>query len=105
MLEKTDLLPISKKELDKLVDLLEENPEMSVDVIGHTDSSGDAGRNKELSKKRAEQVEEYLVEKGIDRKRINAQGYGENYPLASNSTTAGRLKNRRIEIIVSRPIP
>lgn len=101
----TDLLPISKSELDKLVDLLKKNPDMDVDVIGHTDSSGAASQNKVLSEKRAEAVEDYLTEHGIDRDRINARGYGESYPLESNRTATGRLKNRRIEIIVSRPVP
>ena len=102
---KTDLLPLSKKELDKLVKLLEENPEMNVDIIGHTDSLGDEKTNKILSEKRADAVADYLAEKGISRKRIKSKGYGESYPLASNATSAGRSKNRRIEIIVSRPIP
>ena len=101
----TDLLPLSRDELDKLVELLEKNPDMDVDVIGHTDSSGNAGANKKLSEERAEAVEEYLVENGIDRDRINARGYGESYPIASNGTSSGRLKNRRIEIIVSKPVP
>lgn len=101
----TELLPESEKELDKLVKLLKENKDMNVDVIGHTDSSGDEQTNKILSEKRADAVAEYLAEKGISKKRINSKGYGEAYPLASNATSSGRNKNRRIEIIVSRPVP
>ena len=101
----SDLLPESKRELDKLVKLLKENPGMEVDVIGHTDSSGDANSNRILSEKRADAVAEYLAEKGISKKRIKPKGYGETYPLASNSTSSGRSINRRIEIIVSRPVP
>ena len=91
--------------LDKVAQVLDEVPEQPVGVEGHTDNvpikySGWAS-NKALSFARASAVVDYLAEKhGIDRSRLTAIGYGEERPIASNDTAAGRQKNRRVEIII-----
>ena len=91
--------------LENVAKVLKEVPDQPIGVEGHTDNvpikrSGWAD-NKTLSIARANAVVEYLVEKqGIDRNRITAIGYGEEHPLASNRTRAGRQKNRRVEIVI-----
>jgi outer membrane protein OmpA-like peptidoglycan-associated protein len=77
---------------------LERNPGMRVRIAGHTDSRGDKASNQKLSEERAEAVVDYLVEEGIDRSRLEAKGYGERKPIASNDTKKGRQQNRRTEV-------
>ena len=90
----------SYKVLDEIVTILKENPEYSIDVCGHTDSSGNADKNLILSQKRADAVKKYFTDREIDEARINAVGYGINKPVADNNTAAGRAKNRRVEFKV-----
>jgi outer membrane protein OmpA-like peptidoglycan-associated protein len=66
-------------------------------VEGHTDSSGAAGHNKELSQKRAESVRAFLVKEGVSGKRLVAKGFGPDKPIADNATDEGKEKNRRVE--------
>lgn len=66
-------------------------------VQGHTDSRGDERDNLELSQQRAVSVKEFLIEQGVDAKRLSARGYGESHPIADNRTSAGRADNRRVE--------
>jgi outer membrane protein OmpA-like peptidoglycan-associated protein len=84
--------------LDQVFTLLNENPGMRIRVEGHTDNIGEEYANEILSLDRAKAVESYLVNKGIDEERIMTEGFGENMPVASNSTAAGRAKNNRVEI-------
>ena len=77
-----------------------EHPEVNVIIVGHTDSVGPADRNKALSLERAKSVARYLVSRGVDRSRLKYAGRGEEEPIASNATAAGRAKNRRVEFIV-----
>lgn len=70
----------------------------SLEVGGHTDDKGDIAMNKRLSRKRAEFVRDYLTGNGLDPKRLNAQGYGPDAPIASNNSSEGRAKNRRVEV-------
>ena len=77
---------------------LKRNPELNVIVAGHTDNVGDAGRNRELSQKRAEAVQAYLEGRGVASSRLTAHGYGHSEPAASNETAEGRAKNRRVEL-------
>ncbi|MFY0651285.1 MAG: OmpA family protein [Cyclobacteriaceae bacterium] len=87
--------------LDALLETLQHNPELRFEVSGHTDNQGAADANLVLSHKRAESVVEYLVKNGIDAKRLEAKGYGETKPLASNDDEEnGRELNRRIEVSV-----
>lgn len=91
----------SFKDVDNLADVMKNNPDLNVIIEGHTDSVGSAEANKKLSQKRADAVKQYMVKKtGIDAKRITAQGFGEDKPVASNDTKEGRAQNRRVEAAV-----
>ncbi len=92
-----ELLPRSKVELDKLYDLLVQNPELKIQINGHTDNVGSVQSNKELSMNRAKAVYDYLVEKGINPSRLRYKGFGESKPVISNDTEEGRRLNRRTE--------
>ncbi len=91
----------SFKDLDKLVKILKSHPEVKAKVEGHTDSSGDAAKNLQLSKDRAASVMKYLVEHGEKPDHVSSEGYGITKPIASNDTKEGKAKNRRVEILVS----
>ncbi len=84
--------------LDAIVQVMQDNPEIFLNVSGYTDSSGSAERNLALSKERAEAVGSYLVSKGIGKERIATEGYGIANPRADNTTLEGRAKNRRVEM-------
>ena len=96
----------SKVELEKLYNLLTNNPSIRVEISGHTDSKGRDQYNLELSQKRAESVKKFLVSKGVKADRIVAKGYGETRPIARNKNEdgsdnpEGRQLNRRIELKV-----
>jgi outer membrane protein OmpA-like peptidoglycan-associated protein len=72
---------------------------MRITIEGHTDSVGSSKANQAVSAQRAAAVKQYLVDQGADASRIQTEGLGEAYPVASNSTEAGRQKNRRVEVI------
>lgn len=84
--------------LDSVGRVLMQFEKTQVDVQGFTDSVGSAEYNQELSERRAEAVAQYLMSVGVDRLRLNARGYGERNPIASNSTASGRAMNRRVEV-------
>ncbi len=86
--------------LNGVAEELKAHPEVNVIIVGHTDSIGRADRNKVLSLERAKSVARYLVSRGVDRNRLKYAGRGEEEPIASNATAAGRAKNRRVEFIV-----
>jgi OOP family OmpA-OmpF porin len=86
--------------LDVAVDELQANPDISVEVAGHTDSTGADDYNQALSERRASSVVDYLVSKGIDRSRLAPTGSGESQPVADNGTRDGRAQNRRVELNV-----
>ena len=89
--------------LKEAVNILEENPEMRVEIQGHTDSKGPEAYNQMLSKKRAMAVKAYLEKQGIDSDRLEVKGYGESDPIASNDNANGRQKNRRVRFkVISR---
>lgn len=94
---KASLLDGSYQELDKLLSLLEENPEMIIELGGHTDNVGDPKLNTKLSEDRAQTVKEYLVGRGVTESRIVCKGYGGSVPLASNRYENTRRLNRRVE--------
>ena len=73
---------------------------MKIEIQGHTDNTGNAQENIELSQKRAEKVIQFLQEKGVDKANIRAKGYGAEKPIANNNTADGRSKNRRTEFLV-----
>ncbi len=84
--------------LDRVYESLVEWPEIKIEIRGHTDSVGGNIANKRLSRKRAEAVRNYLVSKGISPERLAAEGYGEDEPIADNTTAEGRAMNRRVEL-------
>ena len=86
--------------LNKIVKILKKYKKYSVIIEGHTDSTGNENYNIELSKKRAEAVGKYLIEHGIDPKRLSYRGYGSQYPIDTNETKEGRARNRRVEFIL-----
>jgi outer membrane protein OmpA-like peptidoglycan-associated protein len=94
---KADLLPESFEELGLLVDLLNSKPGMEIEILGHTDNRGNEEENKKLSFHRAEAVVKYLVDNGIDPKRLSYSGKGSDEPITTNDTEAGRQQNRRVE--------
>lgn len=87
---------------DTLALYLRQHPERRVVVEGHTDDTGSETFNFELSQRRAEEVKEALVERGVNADHVSAHGYGETQPVASNATNAGRQLNRRVEVIILR---
>jgi OmpA-OmpF porin, OOP family len=98
--DKAVLKPEGKAALDGLVGKLQGVTLEVIIAIGHTDSVGSSEYNQALSVRRAEAVKAYLVSKGIEPNRIYTEGKGKTQPIASNSTDAGRAKNRRTEIEV-----
>ncbi len=84
-------------ELDKLVTWLTQNPAKKIEISGYTDNVGREADNQILSGKRAKAVYDYLIQHGVAADRLRYKGYGEQNPIASNSTPDGRLKNRRVE--------
>lgn len=92
-----DLIDSSYVELDVVYRMMSENPEISIELSGHTDNVGNAKKNLELSQQRVEVVKQYLVNKGIDEQRITGKGYGGAQPIASNRTEETRRLNRRVE--------
>lgn len=87
----------SYKELDRLLIIMKENAQMKIEISGHTDNTGSGPLNSKLSEARAKAVVDYLVQKGIDRSRMEFKGYGSLQPISDNTTVAGRTKNRRVE--------
>ena len=96
--DSAQLKPESRVELDQLAGFLEEHPRLNVEIGGHTDSTGTAAYNQELSERRAAAVVEYLISKGIPKERISAAGYGDRQPVGDNATEKGRAMNRRTEL-------
>jgi outer membrane protein OmpA-like peptidoglycan-associated protein len=76
-------------------------PGLSVDVEGHTDSTGSDDYNQRLSERRAQAVRDYLVAQSIKSANVTAKGFGESHPVTTNDTSVGRQQNRRVELIVS----
>ncbi|GAB5466193.1 MAG: hypothetical protein Kapaf2KO_16290 [Candidatus Kapaibacteriales bacterium] len=97
---KYTLKPSSKNELDKVIKLLMSEPAMKISIDGHTDNVGNDSNNMELSINRSTAVVDYLEENGIARDRLKIVGYGEDKPIETNSTDAGRKANRRVEMTV-----
>jgi OOP family OmpA-OmpF porin len=87
--------------INQVVDILQENQDLNVTIIGHTDSRGTAEYNQALSETRARAVAKYLHYKGVSLDRIKVFGMGEDQPVADNETDPGRAKNRRVEFVIS----
>ncbi len=97
---KAELQPESFTELDRVVTMLKDNPNMEILIGGHTDNVGTPASNIQLSAARATSVESYLESKGITNTRLRTKGFGETKPVASNDTEPGRQQNRRVEFTI-----
>ncbi len=97
---KAELKAESYFELDRVVKVLTDNPNMTIEISGHTDNVGDKGFNKTLSQKRADAVVAYLLSKGVDKSRLVSKGYGMEKPVSDNDSEEGRAQNRRVEFTI-----
>lgn len=96
-LGESNILSESHEQLDNLAKYMRENQKVKIQIEGHTDNQGDAKANKKLSLERAFNVREYLIQKGIDGKRMKFVGLGDTQPVSSNDTEESRKLNRRVE--------
>lgn len=94
---KATIRPESFRQLDTVVDFMAHKKDARVEISGHTDNVGNARDNKALSERRAQACRNYIVSKGIDKKRLDAVGFGDEHPIAPNDTEEGRQRNRRME--------
>ena len=94
---RADILPASESELKRAAQVLRDNPQIRVEVAGHTDNRGGKAKNTKLSQQRANRVKAYMVKLGIKADRMTTKGYGSSQPIKSNKTTKGRAANRRID--------
>jgi outer membrane protein OmpA-like peptidoglycan-associated protein len=90
------------KEIDDLAEYMKAVDNVTIDIVGHTDSEGTDQKNMVLSQNRAKALRDYLVKKGINPQRISYKGLGESKPIAPNDTPEGRALNRRIEFTLKR---
>jgi len=97
---KAEVKGTSAETLNKLADIFKEYPKSNILVEGHTDSAGSDEYNWGLSQKRAESVTDYLIAQGISRSRFSTKWYGETQPRATNETSEGKAKNRRVELAI-----
>ena len=96
---KSTIKPESMGEINRIVQLMNENPDLKFSVEGHTDSTGNPASNQTLSEQRSQAIVDKLVELGIAKSRLTAVGKGQNSPIADNTTDEGRAKNRRVEFV------
>jgi outer membrane protein OmpA-like peptidoglycan-associated protein len=96
----TELRQEAQSSLVEVVDLLQSEPDKLIRIEGHTDSTGDASTNLEISERRANEVLAALVALGVDSSRVTTAGMGEDFPIASNETEEGRSQNRRVDVIL-----
>jgi outer membrane protein OmpA-like peptidoglycan-associated protein len=100
----TELLPSARNRLAEVADALKQS-DNALTIEGHTDAQGPDSYNEALSLRRAEQVRDFLVSRGVPPDRISVRGLGEYRPVASNNTPEGRANNRRVEIVLQRGAP
>lgn len=93
----------ARSNIERVANFLRKYPDRSLTIEGHTDNTGDEDFNYDLSVERAFSVRSALMAQGIDISRIQAKGFGEDMPIASNSNTSGRQQNRRVELIFDQP--
>ncbi|WP_158825746.1 OmpA family protein [Mucilaginibacter lacusdianchii] len=97
---KTDLKSAAQSNLQNLATSLNNNQGTNILIVGHTDNTGSASLNQDLSVRRAQSVKSYLTSNGVTGGRLTTQGKGFSEPIADNSTEAGRAQNRRVEIVI-----
>jgi outer membrane protein OmpA-like peptidoglycan-associated protein len=98
---KYTLKPGAREKLAKVAGILLAYPGLTIEVDGHTDNVGRDEFNQTLSEQRATSVRDYLVRQGVSSNAVTAKGFGKTQPVASNDSSAGRLMNRRVELVVS----
>lgn len=99
--DSSELTSAAKTNLDKLAEVLKNNPDTNINIYGHTDSRGTDAYNQSLSERRAASVKKYLASKGVGSARMITMGVGEKEPIATNETDAGRAENRRVEFAIT----
>jgi outer membrane protein OmpA-like peptidoglycan-associated protein len=97
---RADIKPNFRPVLDQFAQSLVQNPASVIQIVGHTDATGNDAANVQLSRDRANATRDYLASRGVTTNRITTDGRGEREPVASNDTDAGRARNRRVEIFV-----
>jgi outer membrane protein OmpA-like peptidoglycan-associated protein len=97
-----ELLPASFQELDKMVEMMNENKAIEIHLDGHTDNQGDFNQNIKLSENRVNEVKKYIVSKGIAANRISTKAWGGSKAIFSNESEATRMKNRRVEFTIKK---
>lgn len=98
--DKTALKSAAQTNLENLATSLKNNPQTNISIIGHTDSTGSASHNMDLSVRRAQAVKSYITTNGVDGSRLSTVGKGKTEPIADNATVEGRAQNRRVEIVI-----
>jgi outer membrane protein OmpA-like peptidoglycan-associated protein len=98
---KATLQVSSAEQLQNIAAILKAYPNVKIKIGGYTDNTGSKKANLRLSQDRATNVMQELVQRGVDRSQLEAEGYGEQHPVAENSTAEGRQKNRRISLRVT----
>jgi outer membrane protein OmpA-like peptidoglycan-associated protein len=96
-----NLKPGAREKLARVAGILASHPDLHLQIEGHTDSVGGEDYNQQLSERRADAVRSYLVQQKVPSAAVATAGFGENRPVATNGTAAGRQQNRRVEIVVS----
>ena len=94
-----NLFEVCNLHLDKVVELLNANPNYTLEIEGHADQTGDVCKNLTLSEKRAKSVEKYILGKGVNANRIKVKGFGSAQPKDENNTKDGRAHNRRVSFV------
>ena len=92
----------SQQQLKNIAAILKANPAVELKIGGYTDNTGDSAANLTLSRQRAELAEAELVKLGVDTKRLSAEGYGPQFPVADNTSAEGKAQNRRIDVRVTK---
>ncbi len=98
--DQSDVKPQFFATLNSVSSVFKEYKQTLINVVGHTDSTGDANHNYDLSRKRAASVAQYLSAQQLDAQRFSVEGHGANDPVASNASPSGRAQNRRVEITI-----
>ncbi len=97
--DQATLLASSKPQLEQVIALLNDTPDLRLSINGHTDNTGNAAHNLSLSQRRAAAVRDFIVAAGIDKKRLESSGFGDTQPVADNNSEAGKARNRRVELV------